>query len=298
MKKLKAFTLIELIIVIAIFGIIMTGIVQMIAPISTAATSAKVLNNQQTVENAISSYLGENLRYANNLLIVEQDCEIGSTTVNNAEDAIDALFEYAPVNSAGKVFKNDAANKKKVNVIAFDGVTDYDYMDSTAIQCKGRLISSLQDRSGSLDFTDLASNGSKDQYMVFGNSFYGPADYYLNVSIDKTSHVLDLRVTSNYHYSNSPRSAVSDTDSHSGNGKSTYELRNYGIGGYVFKCVRKGGAGTGIQSTRTAGTTIYFVYIDERGESSMTIDESASSGANPLLNGCSDQTETSVAPVT
>ncbi|MCM1578221.1 MAG: type II secretion system GspH family protein [Ruminococcus sp.] len=292
MRRLKAFTLIELIVVIAIFGIIMTGVVQMISPISSAATSAKVLNNQQTVENAMASYIGENLRYANNLLIVEKGCKIGSASVNGPEGAIDALFEYNPVNAMGRVFAKTEDNKKLVKVIAFEGETEYQYMN-TSVKGKGRLISSLDGRTGDLDFSQLASDGSKPQYMVFGNDYYGPANYYINVSLDKTSHVMDLRLTSTYHYSNSASSQVSDSDNNSKNGKTTYELRNYGIGGYVFKCVRKGAAATGIQSTRTAGTTIYFAYIDEKGESKMTIDESLSAGANPTLVGCSDDTETS-----
>ena len=68
-KKLKAFTLIELIVAIAVFGILMAGIVRMIEPLSSTASSSAVLNNQRNVENAIVTYLGENLRYASNLAI-------------------------------------------------------------------------------------------------------------------------------------------------------------------------------------------------------------------------------------
>lgn len=293
MKKLKAFTLIELIVVIAIFGIIMTGVVQMISPISTAATNAKVLNNQQTVETSMSGYLGESLRYANNLLIIEEGCTVDSITVNSAETAIDAFFAYNPCNFSGRVFAKTADNEKLVNVIAFDGKNLYQPA-GTGWYC-GRLISSLSGRTGTLDFTQLAPDGSKNQYVVFGDSFYGPADYYMEVSLDETSHVMDLTINSDYHYSNSPSSAISNTGSTGKNGKSTYELRNYGVGGsYVFKLVRKtGAAGDGIRTERTQKNTtnakmIYFVYVDEHTIDKMTIDESLSVGVSPTLSGCEE----------
>ena len=69
MKKLKAFTLVELIVAIAIFGIIMAGIMQMISPINENATAAKVMNNQQNVENSITTFIGERVRYSTNLLL-------------------------------------------------------------------------------------------------------------------------------------------------------------------------------------------------------------------------------------
>lgn len=292
MKKLKAFTLIELIVVIVIFGIIMTGVVQMIAPISSAATNAKVLNNQQTVENAMSMYVGENLRYANNLLVVEQGCSINGKTVNSAETAIDAFFAFTPVNSAGKVFDNSPANRLKVNVIAFESAVNRTGTGEGDAVRKGRLISSLGGRTaGTLDFTQTESDGSKNQYIVFGNSFYGPALYDMYVTMDNTNHTLNLQVTSEYHYSNSKKSGVSDTSKNTKNGKSTYELRNYGVGGYMFKLVRKtGGAGDGIgSSTRSTGNTIYFVYIDEHNVDSMTTDPSLSAGASPALSGCEEK---------
>ena len=105
-KKLKAFTLIELIVAIAVFGILMAGIVRMIEPLSSTASSSAVLNNQRNVENAIVTYLGENLRYASNLAIIK-----GGTPDN----AVQKFIDLAPSDYSGKqIDYTVAANKDKI----------------------------------------------------------------------------------------------------------------------------------------------------------------------------------------
>ncbi|MBO5001377.1 MAG: type II secretion system protein, partial [Prevotella sp.] len=112
MKRLKAFTLIELIVAMAVIGILMTGIVRMVEPMSATAANSAVLNNQRNVENAICNYLGENLRYASNLVIVK-----GGTPDN----AITKFTQMGPSDKWGKqIDYTVAANKNKIHLIAFD----------------------------------------------------------------------------------------------------------------------------------------------------------------------------------
>jgi prepilin-type N-terminal cleavage/methylation domain-containing protein len=63
-KTLKAFTLVELIIVMLIMTILLAGILQLFKPVRSAYQDAAYLENKRTVCNAISKYMTESLRYA------------------------------------------------------------------------------------------------------------------------------------------------------------------------------------------------------------------------------------------
>ena len=287
MKKLKAFTLVELIVAIAIFGIIMAGIMQMISPINENATAAKVMNNQQNVENSITTFIGERVRYSTNLLIVEEGSQVGSIPdVDSAEKAIDAFFAFGPVNSKGRLINNDA-NRKLVNVICFDGETAYQYggKDYT-----GRLISSLEvrdaknppsGRNAALDFSSgsLKPDGTKPQYMVFGNDYYGQSKCYLTIRVSGST--LKLRTSSNYYYSKSQTRFSDDSNNPT---VGTYELRNMGQKSgnnipYVFKYVVKSGS-SGVANQGTS-TKFYFVYTIDADNMA---NDPAPTAANPTVS--------------
>lgn len=87
-RKLKGLTLIELIVAMAVFGILMAGIMNMTKPVTEGANESKVLNYQKTNEETVVTYIGEQLRYANNILIAEKGAEFvlgpsGAASVTN-----------------------------------------------------------------------------------------------------------------------------------------------------------------------------------------------------------------------
>lgn len=265
MKKLKAFTLIELIVVIAIFGIIMGGIMQMFAPIQESATNAQVVNNQQSVENSMVDYIGSRLRYSTNLLIVQQGAQVGTVTVTDPEKAIDALFAFGPVNSKGRLLNNDA-NRYCVNVICFDGKNAYSFGNK---DYTGRIISSLETRdsssparSSALNFSNTRQDGSVPQYIVFGNDYYGTSNCYLKIRLSGDN--LKLTATSDYYYNKSKRKFFDDSTNPT---VGTYELRNMGKKSgnnipYVFKYATASGS-TGLVNQGNSGASnsmYYFVY--------------------------------------
>lgn len=291
MKKItKAFTLIELIVSMLIFGILMVGVMQLIAPIQNAATVSRVSNNQQTVENAISTFIGENVRYASNLVIIQQGVKVqanetgSSVTVNNAEDAIKAFFVFNPKKGSQFLDPTSAKNKGLVNVIAFDTSQNiaYRYPAGTPNQYTGRVISSIETKDASkktksrttaLNFANVTDfTGTAPQYEVFGNAYYGPADYYLTAKINDVAKTLDLQVSSKYYYSSSKKNYLESGDVNNrdnwGSNKrnattASFELRNYrvSITDYVFKCITKNAsAGACVTQHGDTNSTIYFVY--------------------------------------
>lgn len=227
-KKFKAFTLVELIVAIAVFGILMTGVIKMIEPLSSTTTNAAVLNNQRNVENAIVTYIGENIRYASNLAIIQ-----GGT----AEEAVQMFINMKPSDCTGmQIDYSDSSNKNKIRVIAFDCKNDYTYKNN---KFRGRIISSTEGRSGSLDFSysNLSSDGSKNQYLVFGDEYYAQGNYYLDARI--CNGALCLTVDSDYHYT--PSSGKYSNTSTAPT-KGTYELRCMTTKNksFVFACVNSG----------------------------------------------------------
>ena len=260
MKKFKAFTLVELIVAIAVFGILMAGVVKMVEPLSSTAANASVLNNQRNVENAIVTYIGENLRYASNLAIIQ-----GGT----ADQAVQKFIALAPADYQGMQIDysntpQGTANKNKIRVIAFDGSNAYSYKNQSFT---GRVISKTEGKPTSLDFSyaNLSSDGTKNQYLVFGDAYYAQGDYYLDARICGGS--LCLSIDSDYYYTpnkNGKFSSTSGTPT-----KGTYELRcmTDDTDAFAFACFKSTDTvGSSLNTsqpatvTRTSGDVIYFVY--------------------------------------
>ncbi|MBP0957231.1 MAG: type II secretion system protein, partial [Oscillospiraceae bacterium] len=257
-KKLKAFTLVELIVAIAVFGILMAGIVKMVEPLSSTASNAAVLNNQRNVENAIVTYIGENLRYASNLAIIE-----GGTP----DQAVSKFISLGPADSKGmeidyvNVANGAQDNKNKIRVIAFDRSTGYTYKNN---QFYGRVISTTENRSGTLNFSygGLKSDGSSNQYLVFGDEYYAQGDYNLDARICDNS--LSLTLYSDYYYT--PNKAGKFSSSSATPTKGSYELRTLSKGqntGNVFACLKSSDS-QNTNNCAAVGPTnadiIYFVY--------------------------------------
>lgn len=89
MKKfLKGFTLIELIIVMAILTILMAAIMRMFKPIRSTYVDATLYENQRTAQNGIVQYLAESIRYSTDLGIYPKD-QITSSLGQNVVGAVD-----------------------------------------------------------------------------------------------------------------------------------------------------------------------------------------------------------------
>ena len=80
-KSVKGFTLIELIIVMAIFGIIMTALIQFVNPVEKAYNSTELMSQQRYAQNNMIKYVTESTKYANAVCIIE------SSTIQSPQDA-------------------------------------------------------------------------------------------------------------------------------------------------------------------------------------------------------------------
>ena len=111
-KVLKAFTLIELIIVMAILVIFMSAIMNMFKPIRETYVDATLYESQRTAQNGIVQYMTESIRYATDLGIYTKNIN----GVNTVTDAVEH-FNKSYLKANG-IDPDDTANATKVSNIA------------------------------------------------------------------------------------------------------------------------------------------------------------------------------------
>ncbi|MGN0638971.1 MAG: type II secretion system protein [Huintestinicola sp.] len=256
--KAKGFTLVELIVAMAVFSILMLGIMQIAGPMSEAAATNEVVNNQKMVENNIVTYIGETLRYATNVMVIEGKSGF------SPDDAIKAFAKENPVDALGNpYFANPNsptdAEKLKVRLICFDRSNTYKYKN---IDYSGRLIATIPGRTtNTMSFSNIKQDGTSNLYEVFGNDYYNHAEYYLTAQIKDNQ--LYLNVDSDYYYNNNRNGNFNNSSTNPVEG--TFELRspNNSKAARICKSIKQGGTADKQIASAGRGTSniVYFVYI-------------------------------------
>lgn len=160
MKKiLKGFTLIELIIVMAVLTILMAAIMRMFKPIRDTFVDSTLYENQRTVQNGIVQYVGESLRYATDLGVYNESSM--STAVEE--------FAKAYCRKNTKADKNEI--KKNAEVIIIDN-SQYTF---NGAQCTGR----LRRRN---NVGESSWNDASDTRLALGAAYYGENSYAIKLS--------------------------------------------------------------------------------------------------------------------
>lgn len=163
-SKFKGFTLIELIIVMAILVILMAAIMQMFKPIRETYVDSTLYENQRTTQNGIIKYISESTRYATDLGIYDTG---SGSPINNVQDAVDEFA--AAYHDKNKTVSVDDV-KKNADVIVIDNATSYNGHI-------GRLLRRKKD-----SFGNDTLNESSDFRIALGASYYGKNDYAIKVS--------------------------------------------------------------------------------------------------------------------
>ncbi|MGN1416597.1 MAG: type II secretion system protein, partial [Oscillospiraceae bacterium] len=130
-RKFKAFTLIELIVVMAIMSILMVALMNFYKPIRETYVDSSMIEDMRTTQDGILEYLAENVKYAEKLMIFDDDSryvssyEYTDTTsptgksekkinmpINSPKDAYDAFcIEYG-------LIKDDATATPDYNTMS------------------------------------------------------------------------------------------------------------------------------------------------------------------------------------
>lgn len=151
-KQFKGFTLIELIIVMAILSILMVGIMQLMRPIRSTFVDSTYYEAQRNTQSGMATYILESMRYATKAGIYnEQD-----PSISNLSDAISKF-----TSDTGYVASDDG----DLNVITIDNKTIYKYNNANSY---GRIVRSK----------DVSAGTSR---LALGEAYYGKYTYSINV---------------------------------------------------------------------------------------------------------------------
>ncbi|MGN0691534.1 MAG: type II secretion system protein [Oscillospiraceae bacterium] len=219
-KKLKAFTLIELIVVMAILAILMSALMNFYRPIRETFVDSTMIEDLRTTQDGILEYVSENIRYAEQMMIFDQgssytyeytdpkepdkDPKPIPIPVNNPSDAYKAFayrYGYVKEDDPSKIADGsgedyeDILKKVKIIVLNRGGLYDingYSQSDPTSAY-SGRIITNIlsDKRNTAKQFTN--ANGARpggtsdgDSFMALGGAYYGNASYNIYINTDKT----------------------------------------------------------------------------------------------------------------
>ena len=192
MKKFfKGFTLVELIIVMAILTILMAAIMHMFKPIRTTYLDATLYESQRTTQNGMIQYIGESVRYSTALGLYTKDkAPSASAAVDEFTKAyLKANGVYPAGNSEGKPADPDYSAKysntlekmqRDAEIIIIDNANTYVY---NGIGSKGRILRKkfIDDSGKNKKVTDseYANEKSSDDgwRLALGAPYYGDKNY-------------------------------------------------------------------------------------------------------------------------
>lgn len=149
MKKLRGFTLVELIVVMAIMTILMAALMNMMKPIRATYTETTYYSSHVTTQQGIMKYISESIRCAENVGIYN----------NVTRD--EALTKFCTLTG----ITDTDPQYQRVNVITIDNTVESDDNDPY-YGCGGRLW-----RSKKGDPENDRAN------VAFGKAFYGKTTY-------------------------------------------------------------------------------------------------------------------------
>ncbi len=183
-KLLKGFTLVELIIVMAILTILMTAILAMFKPVRSTYVDATLYENQRTAQNGIVKYITESVRYSTDLGIYSKD------QVTNASGAVNAFAaKYCTENGITVAADVTAATnyiKSHAEIIIIDNQNAYEFKNE---DWHGRIIRRkiVETTLGSGSFKPITdgiySETAASPYygtgwrVALGSAYYGDRNY-------------------------------------------------------------------------------------------------------------------------
>ena len=180
MKKIvKGFTLVELIIVMAILVILMAGIMNMFKPIRATFVDSTAYENQRTSQNGMVTYITESVRYATDLGMYTNG------EVSNVDGAVDAFItEYLKANNitdATDKTRIEEAISKQAEVIIIDNENTYDF-GADGNTYKGRILRRKFDGNEITEDAEDVTKTTKCR-LALGEAYYGKSNYSIVFTI-------------------------------------------------------------------------------------------------------------------
>ncbi len=272
MKKIKGFTLIELIIVMAIFAILMAAIMRMFTPIRATYVDSTLYEAQRTSQNGVITYVTESVRYATDLGMYTKNK--ASTVTAAVEKFTDAYLEKNGVTSADPDYaakRTETLKKVKslAEVIIIDNTKDaytFGNEDFTGRILRRQFIkntaynpstSKPYEKNNQLT-NDAEKAGTDECRLALGSAYYGKTDYTISLGItqDPTTKEGDANDGIKVTVSSGASHGGSDVEVISNTG--LVMCPNLSIVGGMFDTVNFDPA-----NATAEGTKVYIVYLNK-----------------------------------
>lgn len=195
-KFLKGFTLIELIVVMAILSILMAAVINFMRPIRRTYIDSTLYESQRNTQNGISKYLTNSTRFATNLGVYQKgerasydvygdtNCHV-SRSVNNVSDAVNFFLDdasgYTAASKSGDSTAIAVTSRirkeliNKVQVIVIDNANEYEFSNG---KFKGRLLKS---KDVDAITNDMENPDTDSCRLALGSAYYGDSDYSIHI---------------------------------------------------------------------------------------------------------------------
>ncbi len=254
-KILKGFTLVELIVTMAIMTILMAAIMQMFKPIRETFVDSTYYESRRTAQNGIVSYISESVRFATDVGIYQ----VSGLTAENAVTTFAEDYAIAAGLASGSTEYNNAVKmiKENAQVIVINNETDYSFGDYT---CRGRLLRRTAD---SLGHTNTFNEADPDEFrLAMGAAYYGASDYSVTLTANNTSASIGIIVASTAKSGLiSRRSDLAAADVVKTNGLVVCKNLEPPINGFYDVHIGAAGINSG---TSSAGQNAYIVFLNDR----------------------------------
>lgn len=180
-NKFKGFTLVELIVVMALISVIMLGVMQLFKPIRTVYVNAVQYETQRNAQNGVVKYVTESVRFS-------ADMGIYNNGVSSASAAVDAFATaYCTANAVDSSKEAAVRNAIKTNaeviIIANDSSNSHTYHGKTYT---GRLIRRKNVGTATSVPADPALNSSaytNDWRIAMSEAYYGENTFSISLSV-------------------------------------------------------------------------------------------------------------------
>ncbi|MDE6789767.1 MAG: prepilin-type N-terminal cleavage/methylation domain-containing protein [Ruminococcus sp.] len=192
---MKGFTLIELIIVLAIFSVIMTLVMSFIDPVSRIMTKTSVRERTSAYVDNIGDYISKSIRHAQNIVVYEHDLYkdgVDAAFCTESELVMDFVDNYYD----GGIDENLDPLKGKVHVLKLINNTVTDGSDTLE---EGRIYESVY------DFTAGMGKPETVYYDPSANTYYTEAEAATKSDAEKATYTELQRLNYN---SSFPHSTV------------------------------------------------------------------------------------------
>lgn len=192
-KKIKGFTLVELIIVMAIISILMVAMMNMFKPIREIYVDSTQYEAQRTVQNGVVQYITESVRFSTDMGIY--DTVKGVSSASSAVDNFATAFcinnnitdasgiAIAPYTDTGELANIKNEIKKYAEVIIIDNSTNHKYNGKNYT---GRIIRRKFPTTPSATVPAdpaLTSSATADWRIALGEAYYGSNTFAINITV-------------------------------------------------------------------------------------------------------------------